>query len=339
MKDVTKERKNFANIKKVLFTFIIISIVWLTQTLLSFSYSEPEKDKEYNKQFQQDYSIYAINIPENLDFAGEAVPLNHFDVYESMDREFLVNVYWQSQTLLFIKRANKYFPIIEPILKEEGVPDDFKYLAVAESGLLNVVSPSGATGFWQFMKTTGKEYDLQIDNEIDERYDLIKSTKAACKYLKDSYKKYGNWTLVAASYNMGVGGLDKQLERQKTSNYYDLLLNNETARYVYRIIAIKAILSEPDKYGFHFRSKDLYQHIPVDKIEIDSAITDLAEFANNFEISYKVLKIFNPWLRDSFITNKDKKTYIIEIPKKGFRDFNKALEFNTSDSLQTDSLK
>jgi len=325
--------------KKILYTFSIISIIWLTQTLLSFSFSEPEKDKIYDKEFQGNYSIYAINLPDKLDFAGEAVPLTNFDVYESLDREFLVNTYWQSQTLLFIKRSNKYFSIIETILKEKGIPDDFKYLALAESGLTNVISPAGATGFWQFLKNTGKEYGLEINSEVDERYHLEKSTKAACKYFNDAYKKYKNWTLVAASYNMGMGGLNKQIKRQAVNNYYDLLLNSETSRYVYRILAIKTILINPEKYGFHFREKDLYQNIPVKNIEIDSSITDFSDFAIKHDINYKILKTFNPWLRQNFLTNKNKKTYSIKIPKKGYRNFKLAFEYNTSDSIHIDSIK
>ncbi len=338
MRNNTLKKRNLAIAKKVLYAFLLISIIWTTQTLLGFSYSEPEKDKEYNKEFQQNYMIFAVNIPDKINFANEPVPLKHFDVYESIDRELLINTYWQSQTLLFIKRANKYFPVIEPVLKKEGIPDDFKYLAVAESGLMNVVSPAGATGFWQFLKSTGQEYGLEINSEVDERYNIEKSTKAACKYFKEAYNKYKNWTLVAASYNMGMGGLDKQIKRQNTSNYYDLLLNQETARYIYRILAIKTILSDPHKYGFHYRKKDLYQKIPVNKIKIDTAISDLVIFANNYNISYKILKIFNPWLRKKFLTNKNKKTYYIEIPEKGFRDFKKAYEYNVHDTLKTDTL-
>ncbi|MFH2096444.1 MAG: lytic transglycosylase domain-containing protein, partial [Bacteroidota bacterium] len=277
-------------------------------------------------------------IPDKLDFAGEEVPVHHYDVYESIDREFLVNVYWQSQTMLFIKRANKYFPVIEPILKDNGIPDDFKYLALTESGLHNVVSPAGATGYWQFLKGTGKEYGLEISDEVDERYDLEKSTIAACKYFHEAYAKYKNWTMVAASYNMGMGGADKQIEKQKVSDYHDLLLNNETARYVYRIIAIKTILSNPEDYGFHFRDKDLYQPVPTFDVEIDSAITDFVDFAKKYNINYKILKEFNPWLRQSFLTNKEKKKYVIRIPVEGFRSFQKAYEYNRPDSVATDTL-
>ncbi|MFH2141974.1 MAG: lytic transglycosylase domain-containing protein [Bacteroidota bacterium] len=324
--------------KYVFFILISLPICWIGLSFLGFTETEIEKDKDFENEFIKNYAIYAIEIPEKLDFAGDNIPLNNFDVFESVDREFLVNVYWQSQTLLFIKRANKYFPIIEKILKENDVPDDFKYLAVAESGLTNVVSPAGATGFWQFMKPAAIEYGLEVNNDIDERYNLEKSTVAACKYFRASYKKYQNWSLVAASYNMGTGGLDSQISTQCVSDYHDLLLNTETGRYLYRIVAIKTILSNPEKYGFHFRDKDLYQNIPVDRIRIDTTIDNLVEFSHNININYKVLKIFNPWLRKSYLPNKSNKEYFINIPKKGYRDFKPTIEASI-DSLIIDTIQ
>jgi len=245
------------------------------------------------------------------------VPLENPDIRERMDRELLVNTYWQSNMLIMIKRANKYFPLIEPMLEEYGLPDDFKYLAIAESGLDNVRSPAGAAGFWQFLKGTGKEYGLEINEYVDERYHLEKATKVAAKYLKSSKKRFGTWTAAASAYNAGNGGISKQMKRQDVDDYYDLLLNNETSRYVFRILAFKEILSNPEKYGFNFDQKDLYTAVPTYKVKVDSAVTDFPAFAKQFGINYKILKIHNPWLRDTYLRNASKKEYFIEIPEQG----------------------
>jgi hypothetical protein len=257
-------------------------------------------------------------FPVNVDFAGEKTPLNISDVRERFERELLVNANLDASTLLIIKRANRSFPIMEPILAKYGVPDDFKYLAVIESGLVNVVSPAGAKGVWQFMPETAKEKGMEISESVDERYHLEKATEAACKYLIDAKAKFGNWTLAAASYNGGMTGVNKQIEIQKVTNYYDLLLNDETSRYVFRILALKEIMKNPAKYGFTFTNQELYENIPTRKLEIDSSITDLASFALAQGINYKILKIHNPWLRDKKLVNTTKKKYIIEIPTKGY---------------------
>lgn len=257
-------------------------------------------------------------FPTEIDFAGEKTPLQVADVKERFDRELLVNANLDASTLLIIKRANRSFPIIEPILKQYGVPDDFKYLAVAESALMNATSSAGAKGFWQFMPDTAKERGMEVNESVDERYHLEKSTEAACKYLLDAYKKFGSWTLAAASYNGGFGGVNKQITYQGVSNYYDLLLTDETARYVFRILALKEIMKNPTQYGFNVAPAELYPNIPTKKIEVDSSITDLAVFAKAQGINYKILKIHNPWLRDRKLTNVAKKKYIIEIPTEGY---------------------
>jgi len=280
-----------------------------------------DENQSYQAKFNEDYRIYNLNIPETLDFCGESVPLIDEDVYERMDRELLVNTYWQSNSLLYHKRASKWFPIIEPILKENGVPDDFKYLALVESGLMNVVSPAGAAGFWQILKKTGQEYGLEVNNDVDERYHVVKATEAACKYLKESYERYGSWTLAAASYNMGIGGVGKQLKRQKANNYYDLLLNSETSRYVFRILAAKEIHENPTKYGFHYRLKDLYMPRETYTVKVDTTINDLVAFADLYKVNYKILKVFNPWLRQTHLPNKSRKKYEILFPKSGYYDF------------------
>ncbi len=309
--------------------YYIVGILMITFIFLFvFSSDIFDDDENFRKEFSENYSIFALPLPDNLFFANEKMPLNNFDTRESLDKELLVNTYWQSQTLIFIKRSFRYFPIIEPILKYYNVPDDFKYLAIAESGLENVVSNSGAVGFWQFLKETAKEYGLEVNEEIDERYHLEKSTEAACKYFLKMYGYYKNWTLVAASYNNGKTGLDKQIEIQKQHNYYDLLLNEETARYVFRIIAIKTILNNPDKYGFYFRITDLYQPIETYTIEINSEVKDFADFAKKNGINYKILKYFNPWLRKNYLTNSKKSKYIIKIPYKFDRDFTNQQDIN-----------
>ncbi len=260
------------------------------------------------------YQIKALKIPKDLNFAGEKVPTKKTDIKERIDRELLVNTYWQSNGLLFLKRSNKYFPIIEPILKEYNIPDDFKYLALIESGLQNVTSPAGAKGFWQLMPETAKEYGLEVNKNVDERYNIEKSTVAACKYLLEAKAIFGNWTLSAAAYNAGKNGIAKKIAAQKVDDYYDLLLNDETARYLPRIVAVKEILIHPNRYGFVFDKDDLYNDIKTRTIKVDTAITDLALFAKYQNINYKILKIHNPWLRENKLNNKSRKLYEIKLP-------------------------
>ena len=286
-----------------------LAFIGLTSLMMIFVYAlqDAPTNENFEKKLINDYNVYALQIPEHLNFAGEDIPLDDPDILERMDRELLVNTYWQSNGLLMFKRAHKYFPIIEPILKKHGVPDDFKYLAVIESGLMNVVSPAGARGVWQIMPTTGKEYGLEINDNVDERYHLEKSTEVACEYLKKSKEQLGSWTLAAAAYNAGNYGVSKRLQEQDVTDYYDLLLGEETGRYLFRIVALKEILSHPDRYGFNFREKDLYTQVPTYKVEVDTAVTDFASFAKGFGINYKILKIHNPWLREPHLNNKSRK--------------------------------
>ncbi|HBT10364.1 MAG TPA: murein transglycosylase [Leeuwenhoekiella sp.] len=269
-----------------------------------------------------DYNVYAIPLPETLDFAGEPVPLDNPDIRERLDRELLVNTYWQSNGLLLIKRAAKYFPIIEPILEEEGLPDDFKYLAVIESGLTQAVSPARATGFWQILRSTGSELGLEVNDNVDERYNIELSTRAACKYLKKSKENLGSWTLAAAGYNAGNAGMSRRLDQQNVNGYYDLLLGEETGRYVFRILALKQILADPERYGFNFKKEHLYEEVPSYKVKVDTVVTDFVQFAEHFGINYKILKLHNPWLREDHLNNASRKEYQIEIPKEGYYDAN-----------------
>ena len=257
-------------------------------------------------------------FPTSIDFAGENTPLNISDVRERFDRELLINANLDATTLLIIKRANRAFSVIEPILKQNNVPDDFKYLAVIESGLINAVSPSGAKGVWQFMPETAKEKGMEVNDIVDERYHLEKATQAACVYLIKAKEKFGTWTMAAASYNGGMSGVSKQIDIQKVTNYYDLLLNDETSRYVFRILALKEIMQNPEKFGFLVEKKDLYSALPTKKMEVDTTISDLASFALQQGVNYKILKIHNPWLRDKKLDNPIRKKYIIEIPLSGY---------------------
>ncbi|RPG55112.1 MAG: lytic transglycosylase domain-containing protein [Flavobacteriales bacterium TMED235] len=285
--------------------------------LLSFEEFDLKKLTAFNSHGEDTYRVYALKLPSSLEFSGEAVPLDKPDIRERLDKELLVNTYWQSNMMLLLKRANKYFPLIEEILKEEGVPEDFKYLAVIESALENVRSPRGAKGFWQIMPSTAKEYGLEVNSNVDERYHIKKSTRVACKYLKKAKKRFGTWTLAAASYNRGMSGIDRLLKKQITDNYYDMLLNRETSRYVFRILAVKEIMSNPQRYGFIYEPQDLYKPIPVRKIGLDTAINNIARFAKEQSVNYKIIKIHNPWLIQNHLNNKSRKYYEIEIPEKG----------------------
>ena len=314
-------------------TLLIIFAVIGISALFIYAGKYYSDIKKYNDLRNSTYSVYALPTPENITFVGESVPLENFDVREALDKELHKITYWHSETFLYLKRAHRFFPEIEQILEKNQIPDDFKYLAVTESGLTNTVSPTGAAGFWQIMKKTGISYGLEINNEIDERYHFEKSAEAVCKYLKNAYRKYQNWALVAASYNIGQGNLDKQLSRQDVFSYYDLLLNSETSRYIYRIIAFKTIMENPQNFGFKFRKKDLYPPIPYKKITIDTSVTNFAAFAKKYHTNYKILKFFNPWLRDSFLTNKNNKTYIIRVPEEGSRNKNYLKEIQNPDSI------
>ncbi len=294
---------------------VFISLLVVAQAviiLLFIGSAKPEKEKTI---IEPKIVFRAVEIPDSVSFAGERVPLERFDVREALDRELIVNSYFHSQTIRIMKLAPRYFSVIEPILKENGIPEDFKYLAVAESALdPRAVSFAGAVGFWQFMTGTAKDFGLEVNNEVDERYHVEKATVAACKYMKDAYKKYGSWANVAATFNAGMRGVERQIERQKTNSYYDLLFSEETQRYVYRIIALKLVLENPAKYNFEIADDEKYPKIETTEVEINMPVTDFADFALKYGINYKLLKDFNPWLRETYLTNSARKTYIIKIP-------------------------
>ncbi|MEZ5015754.1 MAG: lytic transglycosylase domain-containing protein [Flavipsychrobacter sp.] len=267
-----------------------------------------------NKKLQ--YKWYIPDIPEQIEFAGEPVPLHRWDVREQLEREVLTNSYYHTSTLYILRLQSRYFPTIERRLKANGVPDDFKYLCVAESALRNQISGAGAVGFWQFMKGTAPRYGLEVTSEVDERYDVEKSTDAACKYLKEAYEKFGSWTAAAASYNCGQAGFNKFSSYQQKDNYYDLLLPEETMRYVFRILALKHIMSNAKELGFVVYDDDAYQPLAIREIEVKETITNLADFALYNNSNYRMLKLLNPWLRGHALTVKNGKTYTVKLPAK-----------------------
>jgi len=327
----------------------LIVFIGLVGIILVFTFSTNEKPIAKEIVKTSTLLITGVILPDKIDFAGEQVPLDNFDVKESLERELLINSYWHSQTLMLLKRSTRYFSQIEPILKKNNVPDDVKYMALAESGFTNVSSPAGAVGFWQFLPGTAKEYGLEIskevkkelnievNKEVDERYHVEKSTQAACKYLVYLYHKYGTWTMAAAAYNTGPQSLNKSIQRQYTKNYYDLLLNDETARYVYRVIALKLIISDPQKYGFNLAKEDYYQPIPYTEVTVNRTIKDLAAFALEKGTNYKILKTLNPWLRDASLTIIGPKIYTIKIPASGYRKIDKELKKEEIDQIISQS--
>ena len=270
-----------------------------------------------NDSFPQEYKIISPKIPNHVTIFGEGVPLENFEVYERVDREILVNTYWHSSTILAIKRAARWFPVIEEILKQNNIPDDFKYLAVIESNLENAVSSAGATGYWQFIKSAAAQYGLEVNEQIDERYNIEKSTIAACKYLNASYNSFGNWTMAAASYNAGINGIEKWSGLQKSTNYWNLVLGSETSRYVSRIIAMKLIMENPSAYGYDLKAEDLYKPLKFKEVDLNTSVTNFADYASSLGVNYKTLKLYNPWLRDTELKNKTSTLYKIKVPKEG----------------------
>ncbi len=294
---------------------ILMSVAVITLALALIFIKRKEENLKISVEFKNpEYRVFIPGIPLQLEFCGEPVPMQVEDVYERVEREILVNTYWNSSTLLNIKRANRWFPVIEPILKKYGIPDDFKYMAVIESNLTNMVSAAGAAGFWQLTPPAAKKYGLEISNTVDERYDVEKATEAACKYLKDSYAKYKNWTMAAASYNYGTNGIDRQIKNQKSNNYYKLYLNQETFRFLARIVALKEIMTNPEKYGFSLDDKELYKPYKYKIVNVRYAIKNLTEFAEHYGTTYKKLKLLNPWLRDSYLPARKGKVYRVKIP-------------------------
>lgn len=299
--------KNRSTIALLLSVVAIVMLICVCAT---------DKDSSDSKKHvrQQLPPIFSPAIPDTMSFAGESVPLDIYYVREGLDRELIVNTFGHTNTLLYFKRAHRFFPIIEPILKKNGIPADFKYLCVIESGLTNATSPAKAQGFWQFMKTTGQRFGLEINDEIDMRNHLEASTEAACKYLKLLKNTLGSWTAAAAAYNCGEGGLSKNMDKQSIDSYYDTRLNSETTRYVYRILAVKQIMQHPQDYGFFVRPCDLYPTIPTRTITMSGQNIDIYQFAKNNGTTYKMFRELNPWITTEKLINKSNKSYSVKIP-------------------------
>jgi len=318
------DSKNFPLYLSLLTLFFVLGAIRymkddMDEALLRVSRGERLEDGTLAPAYLDENSMMPMpaitfDIPDSLSFAGEAVPMNLTDVRERVDKELHINTYWHNNTIFLMKRANRWLPQIQEILRRHNIPDDFKYLPLIESGLMNDISPKDAVGFWQILKSAGKENGLEISKDVDERYDPLKATEAACRYLKKAHDKFGNWTVVAASYNRGMGGMERAIENQKVTSYYDLFLNDETSRYVFRIIACKEIIENPLKYGFKINPKHLYQTEPVRYVTVRENIKDLVEFAKKNGTNYKLLKRHNPWLRDDKLTVKKGKVYKIAIP-------------------------
>lgn len=269
---------------------------------------------EHSDQLPQ--LIRPVDLNKSFDFSGEPLPMENFDVRERLDRELIINSYRHSSTILNMKKASRYFPVIEPILAQHGIPDDFKYLAVAESDLSNATSPAGAKGFWQFMRGTAKDYGLQVATEIDERYHLEKATVAACKHIRKLHNMFGSWSLAAAAYNVGQSKLRSEMEKQRGYTLFDLNLNRETSRYLFRVVALKEIISNPQNFGFDI-SDALYP--PLDNygiVEVNTSIPSWGDFAQQYGTTYRMLKIYNPWLTKGSLQNKSGRVYWVKIPKK-----------------------
>lgn len=281
----------------------------------------------------------AVPLPSQLELAGEKVPLNLFYVRESLDRELTSNTYWHSNTILLFKRAHRFFPTIERILKKNGIPDDLKYLALIESNLSIATSPAGAGGYWQFIPETAKAYGLEINKWVDERNHIEKATEAACKYLKKSFEEHGNWTMVAASYNGGQGRMKRVVKHQGTNNFYELFLNTETSRYVYRLLAMKLIFEHPEKYGYNIRPEELYPKIPAKKVEVVQSVNDLPQFARDHGINYRMLREMNPWLADSTLDVPSGKKYTLLIPTGKFEDYDQLIRDDLKENNLPDTLK
>ncbi len=271
-------------------------------------------DHEYLSFDHIDHITHDIELPDSMTFCGEEVPLDLFYVRERLERELLSNSYLHTSTLLILKRSSRWFPVIEPIMEKYGLPNDFKYLCMIESSLSNAVSPAKAVGFWQFIESTGKEYNLEIDKEVDMRYNVEKETVAACQFLKSSYRKYGSWTLAAAAYNCGVGRINKTKEEQRVDSYYDMLLPEETQRYMFRILALKLITENPEKYGFQISDNGWYKPYETKTVTVKESIPDLVQFAYEQGTNLKMLKYFNPWLRGNSLTISAGNSYDIKIP-------------------------
>ncbi|PIE87094.1 MAG: murein transglycosylase [Bacteroidetes bacterium] len=293
--------------------FLILSFS-LWSTLFSCQNEAVQTEQVASDSIERQGVTYP-DLPKEMTLFGEKIKLDNFDVRERLDKEVIVNTYYHSSTIQILKKANRYFPMIEKILAEEGIPEDMKYLCVIESALNQATSPSGAKGFWQFMPAAGKENGLKINKEVDERFHVEKSTRAACSYLKTARRNFSNWILASASYNCGIGGLKRVMKEQGAKDFFELYMNRETTRYVFRIMALKILMENPAAYGFDPSQMELYEPIKTRKITVSESIKDLADWAKEQGSNLRMLKVLNPWLISNKLTVSES-TYIIELPVK-----------------------
>lgn len=299
-------------------SFSLVVVVMLQFSVAFFR----NKLREYQPSYQNNnFSVFGVNIPRNLSFCGEKIPTNDYAIKDNLEKEFFSNKNWRNNAGYLFGKAQKWFPYIEPILKREGIPDDFKYVAVIESHLSNARSAAGAVGFWQLVPSTAKHYGLIVNDEVDERLDVEKSTVVACKLIKYAYSVFKNWTLAAAAYNLGIGGIQNALAKQGSDNYYDLLLNRETGSFVYRILAYKTLFADPEHLGLKKRSLKYFPKVAVKTIKVDSSITNLPHFAKSVKTNIALIHLFNPWLLGEKLANAEKHIYEIKIPKKQEADY------------------
>jgi len=324
---------------KSVYFLLAVVIVGLAGVFMFAIGDDQDPQRDYRGAFQRNYKIFTPELPEKADFAGEEVPLDNLLVRESFDREIMAFTFMHSTTQQMFKRAQRYFPIIEPILKQNNIPNDFKFLAIAESNLGNATSPAGAEGVWQFLASTGRKYGLEINSDIDERYNLIKATVAAGKYLKEAHDSFGDWTLAAASYNRGMNGIARALKGQKVINYYDLYLNEETARYIFRILAAKEIYNNPTKYGFYLLESDFYPAVKTYTVTVDTTIEDLPDLARQWGLTYRIIREFNPWIHGYTLPNKSRRTYFLTLPEKDALSVSSYSGKNPPETFFHDTLK
>lgn len=310
---------NLTSLSVVFFVLFVIAFILLKIYVIPAS----NNTVSYSNNNQ---NVLGLNIPSNLEFCGERIPSNSLAIKEDLEKEFFNNNYWKSNSATLFSKAQKWFPYIEPILKQQSVPDDFKYVAVIESHLSNIVSSAGASGFWQLMPASARNYGLEVNEFVDERLDVEKATLAACKHIKEAYAIFKNWTLAAAAYNLGIGGIQTALKKQKSGNYYDLLLNSETGSFVYRILAYKTLFSNPGHFGIKKKKLNYFSKIPLKIIKVDSSIANIGFLAKYLGCNKAVIKIYNPWLLGESLQNPENKTYEFKIPKNLKKDYSSYIQ-------------
>ena len=311
-----KQLVKFNRLTRPVLLLLLFVLIYVILKVFVY-YPSPNQVSYTNNNFY----VFDLNIPANLDFCGEKIPSNDYDIKKDLEKEFFTSAYWKNNSLALFSKAQRWFPYIEPILKQEGVPDDFKYLCVIESHLSNASSPAGAAGFWQLVPSSARNYGLEVNSEVDERYHVEKATHAACQHIKDAYEVFHNWTLAAAAYNRGIGGIQAALAKQKTNNYYDLLLNSETGSFVYRILAYKTLFSSPGHFGIKKKKWTYYPKMALKVYTVDSSITNLSAFAAHIGSTSGTIRLYNPWLLGEHLNNAANKAYEIRVPKSTSADY------------------